>query len=321
MHQLVSYSLATVRGCELFIMPEIYSATTHTFMIGDVLVSRLSFEDWLIIERSQFSDDLTDVYARKVPPFFCIFPDPGVGGVYDDHHDFIERRHGWKVQMLSTALSIAIEACVPNPLNYVSYYRRGSTNQRRMSYFGHSAYWPTKRIEVDEELIARWTLVYSTLQIFNNFRNCPRLGLAVALYFDSASSYASAEWTRELLLHAAIEALLGTFISRLSEVKWNDPAITTAIQKRKQRRNALAHGTASADAEYSATLRRMTSRLLVESLRQELVFPSREESSSKSLDANLIDALKSARAFGPERLKDLPVDSNELLYGVFRKRS
>ncbi|MGC5171634.1 hypothetical protein ACLQ2Q_13395 [Microbacterium sp. DT81.1] len=315
MTHMLGFELNNVAECELFLMPEIY-AEANAFRVSDVLVSRIPFSDWHLIEKSRYTDDLADVYAHRSPPYFCIFAEPSLSSQADVAASMRTMRIA-KVRVLTLALRLTTDLAVPvvDPCDFVSYQRRGHDVARTVSRRGRAGYELRPRVDVGE-LVDDWARAYEALTFLSSFRRRGRLALALELYFESASDFITDD-TSQLLLHAALEALCGSSVGRLAEVRWGDEGVSDSIRSRRIRRNRLAHGVRSDWSSDSVALRRVAGWALIESVRQELTTPSGDG----SLDAGLIDALKDADEFGVARLRVLPVDEERLLYGAFGRHN
>lgn len=308
MTQLLPFNLNDVAECEFFLMPEIYGAA-NAYRVGEHLISRIPFADWCLLEKARYIDDLADVYAKRTPPYYCVFAEPGFASEAEVSTSVRSERTA-KVRLLILALRLCTDLAVPvvDPCDFVSYQRRGHDVTRLLSHRGRAGYGLRPRVDVGK-LVPDWARTYEALNFLSSFRHRGRLALALELYFDSASSFITDE-VSQLLLHAALEALFGSNVGRLAEVRWGDPDVSESIRERRTRRNRLAHGVGSDWSSDTAALRRVAGWALVECVRQELVWPG----GRSSLDSGLIHALMNAEEFGFARLRVLPVDEEKVLY-------
>jgi hypothetical protein len=59
---------------QLFVIPG-FQSELETFLVDDFVITRLPYDLWNLIEKSQFAFDLEGDYTKN-KPFFCIFKIP-----------------------------------------------------------------------------------------------------------------------------------------------------------------------------------------------------------------------------------------------------
>jgi hypothetical protein len=309
---LREFDLNLVDESSCFIAPSL-SGTSDAYRVSGVLLSRIPFVDWHLLEKSKFTDDLVDVYAMRRPPYFFIFADPGAPES-DEASNLLMWQRRQVVARLTLALRMATDQAVPDPLDFTSYNRRGPTNTRYNSRMGRSGYSYRPEISIDDAL-DDWETVVEALEFVQCFRRVVPLSRSLALYHQSFDALLPDEATRRLLLHSAIEVLCGSQIGRLAEISWDDGDLAETVRLRKSNRNSLAHG-AGGQGVSLQNLRRLSRLLLVEAIRLAVLAPNVGAEWSHVLIESA--AVPDRGTF--DRLRDLPVDSESLLYPFLRRR-
>ncbi|MBZ4488075.1 hypothetical protein LQ938_11640 [Microbacterium sp. cx-55] len=309
MTDLLALDLLRCDEFEIFLTPDI-TAEADRFYISDVMFTRIPFADWAILENSRYLDPLEGLWAERTPPHFIVFSDPAA----TQDSDSIRRRtrdREAQIRTLTLALRLLARLDPPaaDPTDYIAYRRNGEVLTITTSLAGRAGYeWPPRLVADHVQWL--WTKAYETLQFLYRYRRCEGLERALNLFYR-AGGLGVRDSDREILLHAALEAVCGTSVPRLAEVRWNDPEVAEAARTRRARRNALAHGELIGSAASRGPLRRLTSWVIIESIHQVLKDPSGKGATG----AALLDNLKTSDVFGAERLYEISVDRAELLFG------
>lgn len=65
-------NIVNVPQSELFMLPGL-TAKFDACRIGGLTVSRIDYRDFVMLEKSQFTDDLADSFVYNRVPFYCVF--------------------------------------------------------------------------------------------------------------------------------------------------------------------------------------------------------------------------------------------------------
>ena len=279
------------------------SAAVAGFTIGELRVSKLTWGECRLLEKSRFMDDLQDVYFSGNEPFFLVFcgyPDS------DQARQSIESQAVEAIRRVTRALRLLVQGKVWDPLDFILYTRRGTLNERNPRTFGRLPFQMRSKIELTSDDIEQLDGLYDALLLFDRCRFDREIDRAEALL---GASFSPAHLTvaHEMLpLLGAIEILSGGNLAPLSEAAWADEEMKGRASDYRSFRNALSHGRREEEEKLrqSAEFARHLVRILIrEALIWRLLEPQRES----VVGPELIDRVCAAETVMPDRLAQLQV--------------
>jgi hypothetical protein len=291
----VKLDLGSVEECEVFLLPAM-TGELDAFLISDLLVTRLTYLDWRMIEKSKYSDELSDAFAGPRTPYFCVFAD---GALDDSAAEARSAERAHRMRRLTMALRLHTGQPIPDSTDFVRYRRQGPIVTRYPGRFGREGYDIDRSVVLTAVDLATIRKVVHALAVLEGFRDAPRLRRAYRFYWASFDRALIDPGVAHLLLLAAIESLLNR-PADLGTVRWDDPAVAEVGAAHSSLRNAVAHGR-RIDVDIHDPIRALVGHLLCEATRLELVHPG----AGQGQDASLIQSLRDAPAHGSARLNDL----------------
>ncbi|WP_140981310.1 hypothetical protein [Bradyrhizobium guangdongense] len=218
------------------------SADVDGFAIGDIRISKLTWLECSMLEKSQFMDDLQDVFFYGREPFFCVFG--GFPGDDSDQVDLLKRNAIIEVLRLTRSLRLLKSGEVWNPLEFILYTRHNSTNSRDPRLFGRMAFESRgeRFVHLSMEDIDCLDGLYTAISLFDRFRYDIEIDRAETLLGASYSPAHANHAHRMLPLIGAIEILAGRDLSPLGSAEWADDSIRQWLDAYRSLRNSLAHG-------------------------------------------------------------------------------
>jgi hypothetical protein len=295
--------LNLVGECELYILPGV-SAASDAFTIAGLRITKLSYQEWNVIEKSTFISDMQSVYAYDRLPLFCVF-----SGTELDADDTAvmqrTRQRGEAVRRLVLALRLSREAQVLEPTEFIAYRRSQGLNVRDPRIYGREAYELTTTVEIADSDLPHLEGLYEALEVFAHFRRPSAVDVAIQLFSASYDQAAVEGRDRMLLLVAALEAMTDGKGGPLRSIRWQDAEITAFLRKYQRTRNALVHeGGVDDDVEtHIVLMRRIVRSLICEGIRNELIHPGENRSSGLAL----LEGMRDLTDLGSRRLDPLKV--------------
>lgn len=276
------------------------------FAVGEIRVSKLTWSECHLIEKSQFMDDLQDVFFYGREPLFIVFA--GYPGQSEQEVTRIKTNAVIAIERFTSALRLLKQGEVYNPLEFVLYSRHGSINTRDPRLFGRLAFNLTgdQFMMLSQEDIETLDGLYCALDIFDRFRFDPSIDRA-QIFFSASFSPAHVSYAHRMLpLLAALEILAGKDLADLAHAEWADDNLLSWIDRFRAVRNALAHGRNEEPEALSTileTTRKVTRVLLREAIAWRLIEPGEPQIVGSALIGRVLEKA----AATPERLAQLRV--------------
>jgi hypothetical protein len=288
-------NVINVPESELFMLPGL-TAKFDACRIAGLTVSRIDYRDFIMIEKSQFADDLVDVFVYNRVPFYCIFSN------YDVDEKVGQVRYHLRAQAvlrLARSLWLLKEGTLYNPLQFIHYKRTGSLNQRDPNSFGRLAYALKSEYELSREELPVLEGIYYALACFDDARNSREIEIAEQLFIATYNPALTAPTEKFLLLLGSLEALVEDRVERLVKARWLTREQRKLLEQFRRYRNGIAHGkqTLSGD-EQVKTLRDIVRCLL----RQAFVRILQDPTGENVVGDKLIDDLMQLGTVNAEQL-------------------
>ena len=280
------------------------TAALDGFTIGDIRISKLTWGECRLLEKSRFMDDLQDVFFSGREPLFIVFA--GYPGDNEEEAARIKFDGVSAIARLTSALRLLKQGEVYDPLEFILYSRHGVSNTRDPRLFGRLAF--SLRGEafmtLSIEDIGLLDGIYGALDLFDHFRFDLSIDRAQTL-LGASFSPAHVSYAHKMLpLLAALEILAGRDLGALANAEWADDGVLAWLDRFRWLRNTLAHGRhedPEALREVVDTTRTVTRVLLREAIVWRLLDPERSE----VIGASLIERALSESAASPARLANL----------------
>jgi hypothetical protein len=219
------------------------TAEIEGFFIGDLRISKLTWAECSLLEKSRFMDDLQDVFALGREPLFIVAS--GFPGKDESAQRFVKLTTVVAIERLMRAIRLLKSGEVWDPLEFVIYTRFEGLNTRDPRLFGRLAFQVSggdQFISLSVQDIDCLEGLYSALTLFDCFRHDLEIDRAETLLAASFSPAHTSYVHRILPLLGAIEILAGREIHPLAKAEWVDDNTRSWIEGYASLRNALAHG-------------------------------------------------------------------------------
>lgn len=250
------------------------------FSIGDVRVSKLTWRECRMIEKSRFMDDLQDVFVYHREPFFIVF------STFFDREiasGQLKARAQRAAALLIRALRLIKGGELWHPGEFITYERNEAVNQREPGMFGRLPFSMGEVVRLDATDIQNLDAAYIALDLFDRFRHDAEIDRAEALFDASYSPAHTLVPHRLLPLVAALEILADSHIGALMKASWITDELRETTKRLRQRRNHLAHGGTTAEYEWVEPTRELARILLREAIAWRLEDPERKSVVGKEL--------------------------------------
>jgi hypothetical protein len=293
-------NLTSVGECEVYMLPGL-SAEFDACRIAGLTISRIDFHEFRIIEKSQFADDLQDVFAYNRVPFYCIFSS------YNLDEELARLRSPLRAQAvlrLTRALWLLKEGRLYNPLDFITYKRTGSMNERDTKSFGRLGYSAGRGYELSREEVPVLEGIFYALATFDEARVSQAIDMAENLFMATYNPALIGATDPFLLLLGSLEALAGDRVERLMKASWITSDQRKLLQQFRKYRNGIAHGKLAAEYKQVTALREIVRCLL----REALVRILQEPTAADAVGEELVDRLVKLDDVGPLRLANVETE-------------
>jgi len=298
-------NLTSVGECELYMLPGL-AAEFDACRIAGLTISRIDFGEFRLLEKSQFSDDLQDVFVYNRVPFYCIFSS------YDLDENIGPARSYLRAQAvlrLARSLWLLKEGTLFNPLHFIHYKRTKGLNERNPNVYGRLAYSLTGHYELTREELPVLEGISYALACFDEARMSDALALAEQLFMATYIPALLEPTDKFLLLLGSLEALSGQNAQRLIKASWITTEQRRLLEGFRKYRNGVAHGKQSVERQQLTALQEIVRCLM----REALVWSLQEPSASEVVGAGLVDRLLQLDDAGPQRLATVEFEYPKLL--------
>jgi hypothetical protein len=281
------------------------TAAAEGFAIGEIRISKLTWAECRLLEKTRFMDDLQDAFVYGREPLFIVFS--GFPGDDDSQVNLIKNNAVVAIQRLTRALRLLKSGEVWDPLEFVLYMRRDLLkNTRDPRLFGRLAFASRGDLFVNLSMedIACLDGLYAALDLFDRFRYDVEIDRAEA---PLAASFSPAHINfvhRILPLLGALEILAGRDLEPLAKAEWADDGLRRWIETYSSLRNTLAHGRSDDPNDLRDRLEttRTATRVL---MREAIAWRLLEPGAPKVTGPPLLARALAKEAADPRRLAEL----------------
>lgn len=287
-------NLTNVSECEVYMLPGL-TADFDACRIAGLTVSRIDFGEFRIIENSQFASDLQDVFVYNRVPFYCIFSS------YNVDEEVARLRSPLRAQSvlrLARSLWLLKEGRLYNPLDFITYKRNGSNNERNPNTFGRMGYSAGRGYELSRDEVPVLEGIFYALAKFDEARVSQAIDMAESLFMATYNPALIGATDPFLLLLGSLEALAGDRAERLLKASWTNGDQRRLLQQFRKYRNGIAHGKMAADYKHVLALREIVRCMLREALVRVLEKPS----ATDVVGDELVERMVKLADIGPRRL-------------------
>jgi len=265
------------------------------FSIGDARISKLTWAECHLLEKTQFMNDLQDVYVYGREPLFIVFCT-----FFESEIDsgFIKYQAHRMAKLLIRGLRLIKGGELWEPAEFMTYERNGVVNTRDPGVFGRLPFSLGEVVRLTSVDVQVLESTYQALDFFDRFRNDAEIDRASVLVAASFSPAHTILAHRLLPLIAAIEILAQQYAGLLARAPWMTEELHETAVRLRERRNHLAHGGAEASFDLVETTRELARVLLREAIAWRLEDFERKHVTGKSL----VERCLSAEAADPSRL-------------------
>jgi hypothetical protein len=276
-------------------------ADVQGFSIADTRISKLTWSECRLLEKTEFMDDLQDVFVYGREPFFIVF-----STFYEPEIDagFTKYRARRAAELLIRGLRLIKSGELWRPAEFVTYERDGVQNTRDPAAFGRLPFTLKEVVRLSTADIQTLEATYLALDFFDCFRNDAAIDRAALLFAASYSPAHTLVAHRLLPLVAALEILAQQHVAALAKAAWMTAELRATAVRFRDRRNHLAHGGSQAEFEWVETTRELTRVLLREAIAWRLEEPDRACVTGK----DLVKRCLRAEAANPARLATVSVE-------------
>ncbi len=293
----VNPGFANTLELEFYVLPGLQMEVDALHLCG-IFLTRLEYQDWILLEKSQFIDDLEGSFVRH-PPYFCVFgsSDPDVSEEVEDYRTE-ERR--FIVTRLIRSLRLLLSNEIYNSLEFISYKRKGSLISRDPNKYGRLSYSIGKMYTLTNDDLPMLENVINSLMIFDIHRTSPTVFFAELLFNQSFDVSFQSELEKSLVLLGAIDALIGVAkVPKIIPIFVDEPEMAEFLSRYRNLRNMIAHGKTMNTNGAVVYLRRIARILLCEAIAYIIENPSKKDVTGDALVTRL---LYSSKPLGPSRL-------------------
>jgi len=262
------------------------AAVKSGFQIGDVRIGQINFGECLMLEKSQYMDDLEWVFVSGKPPYFMIFSDPYIRNDDEQQLEYFSYKSSLAAKRVVRALRLLHDTELWDPSDFISYMRAGSLNQRNPSIFGRWPFEVQPNLILNDHDIVDLDNFYDGVKFYDEFRNDIAIDRAEILFSASYSLGHTNEVLKTLPLWASLEILTGNNLDMIASASWVDKETSAFLENFREIRNHMAHGREIDDfllATALKVLRNLIRILLVEAIRLRIQDPKSENIVGKFL--------------------------------------
>lgn len=299
-------NLIGVSECELYMLPGL-NAAFDACRIAGLTISRIEYQEFRILEKSQFADDLQEVFVYNRVPFYCIFSSYNLD---EEVAPLVSPLRAQAVLRLARSLWLLKEGRLYNPLDFITYKRVNSVNQRNPNTFGRLGYSVGREYELSQAEVPLVEGIFYALATFDNARFSQAIDAAESLFMATWNAALIGPTDPFLLLLGSLEALAGDRPERLMKASWITGDQRKLLQQFRKYRNGIAHGKLSAEFRQVTALREIVRCLLREALLRILEEPD----ASDVVGDELVERMVKLDDVGPQRLANVETQYNRFAW-------
>jgi tetratricopeptide (TPR) repeat protein len=236
-------NLGASQSCDVFLLPGL-NAERVSFNIGSLNVRKLSVDEFDLLEKNQFLDDMWEAYEDGKTPFFAVFTGAHISRRKRDLRR--ESRHQ-DVRRLARACWLYAPDILYDPSEHIRYERDGTISARVPNLCGRAmigSYCARCLASVDIAVIDR---MFARLAIFDSQSRSNQVSFA-EIQFSKVFKYTILDMEHQyFLLLSSLMLLLADNKKAFKNFADKEPFKAIDLEMITNSRNAIAHGTKRAD--------------------------------------------------------------------------